>query len=91
MTSSRPMAPAIRPACNEVRPSVADTVCALEVSKDSGSEPNFSCWASYCADCWVKLPLIWVLPPGIASWMFSAETTWVSSTTATEVLTCAAV
>ncbi len=34
------------------------------------------------ASGWVNLPVIWVLPSTIATWMFGAETTCVSSTKA---------
>ena len=33
------MPPAIRPACSEASPRVAETVCASDASNDSGSEP----------------------------------------------------
>ena len=81
-TSARPMLPATRPAFSEARPRVADTVSAFDESNASGSEPYFSTLARSVAFCWVKLPEIIVLPPGMASSMVGADTTWPSSTNA---------
>ena len=55
------MPPASRPALSCEVPSVADTVCASCAVKLSGSAPYFSSLASWFAEDWVKLPVIWVV------------------------------
>src|ERR1700709_905083 len=85
------MRPAIRPASSEARPSVAEIVWASEVSNDSGSEPYLSTFERSVADCWLKLPLIWEVPPGCAASIVGADTTWESRTNATPLPTLAVV
>ena len=70
---------------------MAETVSASEDSNDSGSEPYFSTLASSRAESAVNCPVIWVRPPGMASWISGALTTWESSTNAVWVPTLAAV
>src|SRR3954452_17993820 len=77
------MRPAIRPASSEARPRVAEIVWASEVSNDSGSEPYLSTLERSVADCWLKLPLIWEVPPGWAASIVGADTTWESRSKAT--------
>ena len=85
------MAPAIKPAFSDVKPNVAETVSASDDSNDSGSDPYLSTLARSRAFAEVKSPVIWVLPPGIASLITGALTTCESSTNAVWVPTCAAV
>src|SRR5690606_38980743 len=76
------MAPAIRPARSEDRPSVGETDWASCVSNDSGSEPYLRISARSRASCSLKSPVILVLPL-ICCVTCGADTTSVSSTNAT--------
>ena len=73
---------------------MAETVSASEDSNDSGSEPYLSTLANCLAVSAVNgglPPLIWVRPPGIASRICGALTTWESSVNAVWVPMLAAV
>ena len=50
--------------------------------KLSGSDPYCSTFASCVASAWVKLPVIWASPLGIAWVVTGAVTTFPSRTTA---------
>src|SRR6476659_9845651 len=86
-----PMAPAMSPAFNCAAPSSVEIDCAVACVKLSGSAPHFSWLASSVAVVWVKLPVIWVLPPGMAPLIRGAETTFPSRVTATRLPTFGAV
>ncbi len=81
-TRTRPIPPASRPPRNWSLPSVGETVCAVDWVNVSGSAPYFSVLARSVADCWVKLPLTWVVPL-MVDWIRGADTTCPSSTNAT--------
>ena len=70
---------------------MAEIVWASEVSNESGSEPYLRTFARSVADCWLKLPLIWEVPPGWAASIVGAETTCESSANATPLPTFAVV
>src|SRR6185437_3494222 len=93
-TRIRPIAPAISPARNEVNPSVAETVWASDDWKDSGNDPylrTLASWRALEAVNGGSPPLIWVRPPGMASWIIGADTTCESSVKAVWVPMWAAV
>ena len=69
------MAPAIRPAFSCSAPSSVEIDCAVACVKLSGRAPYLSWLASSVAVVWLKLPVISVLPPGIAPLIVGAETT----------------
>ena len=52
--------------------------------KLSGSAPYLSWLASSLALDWVKMPLIWVVPPLIADWLYRGGETWPSRVKATK-------
>src|SRR5919206_2492642 len=82
-TTTSPSAPASKPARNEDRPRVAETVSDSDDWNDSGSEPYLSTSARFLASAWVKLPVIRVCSPGgMAEVICGADTTSVSSTNA---------
>ena len=57
-TSSRPIAPAIRPASSWLRPSCAVTLVVFVMLNVSGSAPYFSSWTSWLACVWPPMLLI---------------------------------
>ncbi|CFR89764.1 Uncharacterised protein [Mycobacterium tuberculosis] len=82
------------PARSDDNPKVAETVWASDGSKDSGSDPYLRTLASWRAVAAVNggsPPLIWVRPPGIASWICGALTTCESRVNAVWVPIWAAV
>ena len=81
-TSSRPIAPAIRPASSWFRPSCAVTVVESTGLNESGSAPYFSSLTSWVACACPPMLVIWTSPPGMASVVCGAETTLPSSTIA---------
>ena len=58
------------------------TVVASTGLNESGSAPYFSSLTSWVACACPPMLLIWTWPPGMASWVCSAETTFPSSTIA---------
>ena len=77
------MAAAMRPASSWSRPTCADTEVTNRVFRSSGTEPNFSSFCSWVASAWVKLPVIWALPPAMAPWICGDDTTLPSRAIAT--------
>ena len=77
------------PASSWFLPTWAETEVTNSVFRSSGTEPNFSSFCSCVASAWVKLPVIWALPPGIAPMICGDETTLPSRATATWLSTAA--
>ncbi len=86
ITTRRPTAPAIRPECSAVLPSVAETRFSESTVNVTGSVPDWICSASRSA--WALLrPLISLLLPEIPSGYFPGSTvgvltSWLSTTIA---------
>ena len=55
---------------------------AVRIVKFSGSAPYVSTFASCVASAWVKLPVTWKVPPGMAPLVSGAVVTFPSRTTA---------
>src|SRR4051812_27436688 len=79
------MPPAIRPPWSWSWPRVEETDTTWPCLNFSGSAPYLSWSARSVADCWLKLPEILALPPGMASSIVGATMTTPSSTLASRL------
>src|SRR5665213_1662469 len=80
MTSNRPMAPEMRPACRDDFPSEGDTVWTVCWSSLTGRAPKFSSVARALACDSLNWPEIWTVPANEVNvpwdgWVIGAEMT----------------